>query len=155
MQEITLYKGNYKYQLYKERIFQLGFEPGESIFDNVPFSQIYFSKAHGRYVDCCGFIHLWANGRLVLLRGYGWDGVTWFPDLAKLIIPSLVHDALYQLIRNGILSLDPFREEADKQLNQMCRDRKMMAWLAGSIYYVVRMLGEPSATVGRPVLEAV
>ena len=38
---------------------------------------------------------------------------------------SLVHDALYQLMRNGLLDRDEFRDEADSELIRICREDGM------------------------------
>jgi hypothetical protein len=51
------------------------------------------------------FIHL-RDGTLTIDEGYTWDGPTGSPDLDKEMRASLVHDALYELVRNGHLSKD-------------------------------------------------
>lgn len=49
------------------------------------------------------FIILDTNGNLVIKQNYAWDGATFFPDLEIVKRPSLIHDALCQLIRLGII----------------------------------------------------
>ena len=49
------------------------------------------------------FIILDPRGNLVVKEGYAWDGATLFPDLEVVKRGSLVHDALCQLLRLGLL----------------------------------------------------
>lgn len=49
------------------------------------------------------FITLDSEGNLVVKRHYAWDGATLFPDLECVRRASLIHDALCQLIRLGLL----------------------------------------------------
>jgi hypothetical protein len=82
---------------------------------------------------------------IFIKKGYAWDGPsgpTW--DTKNFLTPSLVHDALYQLIRIGQLS-SGFRKIADKILYQMCRDRGMSWWRSRYVYKAVRAFGEVAA----------
>ena len=49
------------------------------------------------------FIVLSRDGRLYCMSGYPWDGATWYPDTKSIRRASLGHDALCQLIRDGLL----------------------------------------------------
>lgn len=49
------------------------------------------------------YVRLHKNGGLVLDPGFKWDGASCAPDIDIVIIPSAVHDALYRLIRSGLL----------------------------------------------------
>lgn len=49
------------------------------------------------------FVHITADGLLMISAGYAWDGATMAPDSKSIMRASLIHDALYQLIRMGIL----------------------------------------------------
>ena len=49
------------------------------------------------------FITLDGQGNLVIKQHYAWDGATMFPDLECVRRASLIHDALCQLIRLGLL----------------------------------------------------
>ena len=69
------------------------------------------------------FIVLDANGNLVIKQNYAWDGATMFLDLKPIIRPSLIHDALCQFIRSGLLSKNLlvtihkiFKEEIEKDI---------------------------------------
>jgi hypothetical protein len=57
---------------------------------------------------------------------------------------SLVHDALYQLIRQRCISED-YRLHADKLLKKMCREDGMSAFRAAMVYKAARWFGEQSA----------
>ena len=72
------------------------------------------------------FIVLDANGNLVIKQNYAWDGATMFLDLKPIIRPSLIHDALCQFIRSGLLSKNLlvtihkiFKEEIEKDIKSL------------------------------------
>ena len=57
-----------------------------------------------------GFCSIFGDGRLVVCKGYCWDGASGPTiDTKSTMRASLVHDALYQLMREGII---PFSEVA-------------------------------------------
>jgi hypothetical protein len=102
------------------------------------------------------FVGLDDAGVLTIAAGYAWDGasgpVQQTPDIIR---GSLVHDALYQLMRE--CSLDPaWRGAADELLRRMCIDDGMPEWQAGLVYLAVQTFGahciDPMST--RPVLVA-
>jgi len=43
------------------------------------------------------------KGKMTLKAGYAWDGVTAYHDRPSLMRGSLIHDAMYQLLREGLL----------------------------------------------------
>lgn len=50
------------------------------------------------------FVRITRDGLLTIAANYGWDGGSGpTKDTPSTMIPSLVHDALYQLIRIGVL----------------------------------------------------
>jgi hypothetical protein len=57
---------------------------------------------------------------------------------------SLVHDALYQLLRNELLE-PKWREETDRELVRICREDGMSRIRAWWVYRSVRLGGEPAA----------
>ena len=77
------------------------------------------------------FIRLYADGTLIILSGYAWDGPSGPGiDSKNFMEGSLVHDALYQLLRMGLLPAK-YREGADKLLHKICRSKgmsKIRAW---------------------------
>jgi hypothetical protein len=82
------------------------------------------------------WIILFRSGKLFIRKGYAWDGPsgpTWdWLDNKSVMTPSLVHDALYQLIR--MERLDPgYRDYADEVLGILMRKRtskwRAIRWL--------------------------
>ena len=66
------------------------------------------------------YITLTPSGWLTIKRGYAWDGATGLPSTPKsLMRASLVHDALYQLIRNGLFDR---RDCADVLFGEMAEE---------------------------------
>jgi len=58
------------------------------------------------------YLRLRPSGVLFIRAGYAWNGSNWTQD-EKAMLASLVHDALYQLMRMGLLSRTVFRKPAD------------------------------------------
>lgn len=87
------------------------------------------------------FIHL-ENGILTIMRGYAWDGPSGPTiDTKNFMRGSLVHDALYQLIRAKHLDKDTFRVKADEVLYRLCLQDGMTKVRALWVYYGVRIGG--------------
>ena len=102
------------------------------------------------------FIALASDGTLIVRRGYAWDGPSGpTVDTPNFMRGSLVHDALYQLMREGLLSTE-FRSAADLILRDICREDGMSAARAWWVYHGVRLGGGPAAALGssRPVKTA-
>lgn len=78
------------------------------------------------------FISLSTKGELLINSGYAWDGPSGPTiDTMSTMRPSLVHDALYQLIRAGELQLSR-RKVADDIFYKLCLEDGMWrfrAWL--------------------------
>jgi len=66
-------------------------------------------------------------------------------DTKNFMRASLVHDALYQLIRKKVLSRK-WRLEADKELKRICLEDGMSNIRAGYVYRTVRMLAGSAAS---------
>ena len=91
-----------------------------------------------------GWVYL-SNGELYIKAGYSWNGASggmW--DSENVIVASLVHDALYQLLREGVLS-QRFRPDADLVFRNICVEKGMSAFRAGYAYRLLRMFGEKAA----------
>ena len=58
---------------------------------------------------------------------------------------SLVHDALYQLMRRGLLNYKEDREPADRILYQICREDGMSRIRAKMVYLGVHWFGKGCA----------
>ncbi len=83
-----------------------------------------------------------AHGILTLKPGYMWDGPSGpTVDTENFIRASLVHDALYQLIREGVLPIKPYRKKADKLLLEICEKDGMSWFRRRYVYYAVRQFG--------------
>lgn len=94
------YKSGYKYQLCKQYSIQTLIYPATLIMAD--------------------FISLQPCGLLIIDKGYAWDGASGPTlDTKSSMRGSLVHDALYQLMRLGLIP-ENNREYADKLLHDIC-----------------------------------
>ena len=90
------------------------------------------------------------------MRGYAWDGPSGpMPDTKDAMRGSLVHDAIYQLIRQSHLSAY-YRDVADKKLREICIEDGMSHPMAELLYQAVHIFGDPYADPAeeKPVIEA-
>lgn len=130
-----LYREGYAYQLAQDYALPVGIYPDSPVETT--------------------FLRLDPNGNLEISAGYAWDGATGMADSPDLIRGSLVHDALYQLMRLGHLS-PIYRESADRLLQKICREDGMKAPLAQLVYFSVTLLAnfavDPKSE--RPILQA-
>ena len=93
------------------------------------------------------FITLDIDGRLFINGGYAWDGPTGVPNVwgtRWLIRPSLIHDALYQLLRYGLLD-QRCRKAADVEFLEACYQDAKFKWLGDVAYWAVRKFGKVAA----------
>ena len=135
------YKKGYKYQLVEDFILQ----------EAIPESSEYAVslEVSGNFVSII-------DGRIEIECGYAWDGPSGPTiDTKNFIRGSLVHDAIYQLMRHGLLD-SSYRNRADELLRDICREDGMSRFRSWYVYMSVRMFGGknvlPSAS--REVLEA-
>ena len=106
------------------------------------------SKKYTMDVGIKGYNHvdkyLWIldNGCLFLGSGYAWDGCSGPTiDDETNMRAGLVHDALYQLIREGVIPIE-LRKKADKLFYQLLREDGM-SWIRAKLYYrAVRLFGD-------------
>ena len=83
------------------------------------------------------FIELTAEGRIIIKKGYAWDGASGPTiDTKSSMRASLVHDALYQLIRLKLLPFS-YKAIADKNFYNICLQDGMWKWRAKLWYKVV------------------
>lgn len=88
------------------------------------------------------FVELSAAGVFIARRGYAWDGASGPAiDTENWRTASLVHDGLYQLIREGVLTMD-HRKAADDLMRDILLGKDM--WVVRAMYShaVVRQFGE-------------
>ncbi|MFT5789517.1 MAG: hypothetical protein ACI8SJ_001633 [Shewanella sp.] len=115
----------YKYNLHSELVYETGLSVEQ------PFAST--------------FLEINATGRLIINRGYAWDGPS-SPaiDSKNFMQGSLIHDALYQLMREQVL-LQSDRKRADEILKEVCLQDGMSAFRAWYVYQGVRLGGGKSA----------
>jgi hypothetical protein len=94
------------------------------------------------------FIDLDFFGILTIRAGYAWDGPSGLTfDTKSSIRGSLVHDTLYQLMRQELL-LQKYRINADILLRQICIEDHMVkirAWIWFiSVRYCAKFAADPS-----------
>ena len=131
------YKSGYKYQLHSDYTVQIDIYPA-----------CYIKTA---------YINLTVSGMLDIKAGYAWDGPSGPAiDTLDFMRGSLVHDALYQLMRMGKINAVTWRKEADLELKRICIQDGMPRIRAWSVYFGVYLFGW-SATLPenvKPVLRA-
>ena len=85
------------------------------------------------------------NGILQIERGYAWDGPSGPTiDTKTFMRASLVHDALYQMIRLGVLDKS-LREHADKLMRIHCKEDGMNRARAWWVYWALRLFAGKAA----------
>jgi len=132
------YKQGYKYQLAENYTIATDIFPPELITDD-------------------GFITLQPDGTLTIHKGYAWDGPSGPTiDGPSFMRGSLVHDALYQLMRGGYLDPEKYRELADLLLFELCVEDGMPKVAAWIVFKGVRLAGELFAAPSfkKPILNA-
>jgi hypothetical protein len=124
--EYIFYKKGYKYQLAEEYSTEIPIKPDNDIESE--------------------YIVLSNEGNIIIKKGYAWDGPSGPTiDTLNFMRGSLVHDALYQLMREEMLDNNKYRESADKLLQQMCKADGMNSIRAWWVYQGVRFGGNPAA----------
>lgn len=117
---------NYKYQLMDDFALQIDIKPQRDI----EFK----------------FLSLAGNGLLTIRKAYAWDGPSGPTiDTRNFMRGSLVHDALYQLMRLNSLDYQHHRQRADEYLREICLEDGMSAFRAWYSYQGVRLFGEKNA----------
>lgn len=97
-----------------------------------------------------GYIMLDASGLLSIESCYAWDGATGAIDTANFMRGSLAHDALYQLMREGLLPLE-CRKAADDLLISLCKEDGMWPIRRAYVMAAVRAFGGIAVKAERPV----
>jgi hypothetical protein len=87
------------------------------------------------------WVVLESAGHLYIKPNYAWDGPSGpTVDNPNFMRGSLVHDALYQLMREGQLDR-AMRDAADRLLEALCREDGMSPAKAARVYWFVRNFG--------------
>jgi len=127
------YKKGYKYQLAED--FQIELDS----FTTYEASTTDFIQLWGKTGD-------YYRSILLIKKGYAWDGASGPAiDTKTFMISSLVHDALYQLIREGLLNIE-FRSVADQILYDMCIKNGMCKLRAWWVYKTVKYFAKEAAS---------
>ncbi len=131
------YRAGYRYQL------ELDYSIGIDIHPDPPIETDY--------------INLSADGILTIKKGYAWDGASGpAVDTKNIMRGSLVHDALYQLMREDHLDHEIYRDIADRLLRKICIEDGVGAIRAWYVYHGVKWFADPFADPAndKPILVA-
>lgn len=126
MSSTLWYKANYVYQIVQDFVIDISIKPEFDIGTE--------------------WVELTREGRLTIFRGYAFDGPS-RPAIHtnNFMRGAATHDALYGLLREGWL--DPeCRDQADRELQRICREDGMSAVRAYWVYTGVRFGGGPAAS---------
>ncbi len=86
------------------------------------------------------------DGVLSIGKYYAWDGPSGPTiDTRDFMRGSLVHDALYQLMREGVLDYKVHRKRADEILRELCLKDGMCSFRAWYVYQAVHIFAEKGA----------
>jgi hypothetical protein len=130
MTERIAYKKGYKYWLVRPYSLSIPIFPKDAI------------------VSSGGFISLNREGLLSIKVGYAWDGPSGPTfDTKTFMRGSLVHDALYGLLREGLLD-NSYRKQADEILGNICRSDGMNRFRA---WYVVKAVKRFAGAAADPL----
>jgi hypothetical protein len=135
--ECIIYRAGYKYQLKESYVIQIDIKPAVSIDTD--------------------YLALTTDGILTVKHGYAWDGPSGPTiDTMDFMRGSLIHDALYQLMRERYLDEETYRETADRLLQKICNEDGMSPLRAWWVYQAVHFFGKPSADPAhdKPVIRA-
>lgn len=125
MNDKIAYRDGYKYQLAATYVCTVAIRPPEVVQHD--------------------YITLYPSGIMTIRRGYAWDGPSGPTiDTKNFMRGSLVHDAMYQLIGEGLLPLSA-RAQADEELRRLCREDGMSAIRAWWVYQGVHWFGDTAA----------
>jgi hypothetical protein len=121
------YRSDYKYQLAEDYRVQVLIRPKAAIKTN--------------YID------LDITGLLLIKQAYAWDGPSGpVKDTPENMRASLVHDALYQLMRNNHLNVRTQRKTADVQFSIICKEDGVSGRTANLWYRGLRRFGKPATS---------
>ena len=116
----------YKYQLMDDYTIQI---------DIKPVQDIEFE-----------YMSLSSEGLLNIRKHYAWDGPSGLTiDTRSFMRGSLVHDALYQLMRLGALDHKVHRKRADEILREICLEDGMCSFRAWYVYQAVHIFAGKAA----------
>ncbi len=119
------YRSGYKYQLAEDYHIKISIKPKADIDIQ--------------------FIALDTRGNLIVKSGYAWDGTSGpVIDTDNNLRASLVHDALYQLMRHKKLSRKQHKDKADKLFRTLSKEDGVLSAIAQIYYEALKKLGNPA-----------
>ncbi len=119
------FRSGYKYQLASNYLIKINIKPNKEVDDK--------------------FIKLDKSGNLTVVAGYAWDGPSGpVVDTKENMRASLVHDALYQLMRHRRLTAKEHKDKADKLFKKICIEDGVLPATAHIYYIGLKMGGKPS-----------
>lgn len=94
------------------------------------------------------YFELSPDGKLLVKRGYAWDGASGLTfDTPSSMRGALGHDALYQMMREGLLPHDPCFRLANEFLRDQCVADGMWRWRANMWFKAVERFGSAHAAL--------
>ncbi|TDI37014.1 MAG: hypothetical protein E2P02_23725 [Acidobacteria bacterium] len=128
---------DYKYQLMEPYIHETGL------------------KIPKRISTTANWLNMTKSGRLTVKKGYAWDGPSGPTiDTKNFMRGSLVHDALYQMMREKLLP-QRMRKAADIMLRDLCRHDGMSHARADYVYHAVRVFGGKAAKPSKKATQVI
>ena len=119
----------YKYQLMDDYTIQIDIKPVKDIEPKL-----------------AKFLSFSSDGVLTIRKFYAWDGPSGPTiDTRDFVRGSLVHDALYQLMRLDVLDYKIHRKRADEILREICLEDGMCSFRAWYVYQALHIFAEGSA----------
>lgn len=114
----------------------------------------YATGIVGFLIDIGPLLTLTHNGVITIRKGYAWDGASGPAiDTTTFMRGSLVHDALYQMIEEGLLPFS-YRKRADDVLVEICKEDGMWAARRWWVKFAVNTFGARALETCNPVLFA-
>lgn len=100
------------------------------------------------------WVKIYPNGLVSISKGYAWDGPSGPTiDTKGFMRASLVHDALYQLMREGFLD-EKWKDEADNTLKRICKEDGMSDFRAWYVHLAVQKFGGMTLKKQKDVITA-
>jgi len=93
-----------------------------------------------------------ADGTLIVKRGYLWEANFPAMNTASTRPASLVHDCGYDLIKDGYLARDPYRELFDDAMRDVLNECDVSSFRAFAWWKAVRIGGDAALDAPRPSL---
>ena len=119
------YRSGYKYQLASDYPIKINIKPKKVVDEK--------------------FIKLDTDGNLTVVEGYAWDGPSGpVVDTKENMRASLVHDALYQLMRHKHISSRQTKDKADRLFKKICIEDGVPRTTAQIYYLGLKMGGKPA-----------